>query len=215
MSIESERARWNERFSVEHYLFGTEPNRFLASQAHRLRPGTSALAVADGEGRNGVWLAGKGLRVTSFDLSQIGVDKARALAARQGVEIETGVADVNEWDWDERQYDLVVVVFVQFMTPGERERFFAGLPRAIAPGGLLMLQGYTPKQIEYATGGPKKVEQLYTAGLLRAAFAGLEILHLSEHEDMMSEGSGHQGMGALIDLVARKPHPSDPSHRPT
>lgn len=215
MSIESERARWNERFSVEHYLFGTEPNHFLASQAHRLRPGMSALAVADGEGRNGVWLAGKGLRVTSFDLSQIGVDKARALASRQGVEIETGVADVNEWDWDARQFDLVAVVFVQFMTPGERERFFAGVVRALAPGGVLMLQGYTPRQLEYATGGPKKVDQLYTAGLLRAAFAGLEVLHLSEHEDMMSEGSGHQGMAALIDLVARKPHHSDPSHRPT
>jgi 2-polyprenyl-3-methyl-5-hydroxy-6-metoxy-1,4-benzoquinol methylase len=215
VSIDSERARWNERFSVEHYLFGTEPNHFLASQAHRLRPGTSALAVADGEGRNGVWLAGRGLRVTTFDLSKVGVEKAQALAARQGVEIETSVADVNEWDWDARQFDLVVVVFVQFMTVPERERFFSGTVRALVPGGLLMLQGYTPKQLEYATGGPKKVEQLYTAGLLRAAFAGLEVLHLREHEEMMSEGSGHQGMGALIDLVARKPHHSDPPHRPT
>ena len=215
MSIESERARWNERFSVEHYVFGTEPNHFLASQAHRLRPGTSALAVSDGEGRNGVWLAGRGLRVTSFDLSKVGVEKAQALATRQGVEIETSVADVNEWDWNARQFDLVVVVFVQFMTPPERESFFAGLPRAIAPGGLLMLQGYTPKQIEYATGGPKKVDQFYTPELLRASFAGLDILHLLEHEEMMSEGTGHQGMGALIDLVARKPAHSDPSHRPT
>lgn len=215
MSIESERARWNERFSVEHYLFGTEPNHFLASQAHRLRSGMSALSVADGEGRNGVWLAGRGLRVTTFDLSMVGVEKARALAARQGVEIETSVADVNEWDWGGRQFDLVVVVFVQFMTVPERELFFAGTLRALAPGGLLILQGYTPKQLEYATGGPKKVEQLYTAGLLRDAYAGLEFLHLREHEDMMSEGSGHQGMAALIDLVARKPRYSDPSLRPT
>jgi len=209
LSIDSERARWNERFSVEHYLFGTEPNEFLASQAHLLRPDMSVLSVADGEGRNGVWLAGRGLRVTSFDLSKVGVEKAQALAARQGVKIETSVADVNDWDWDARQFDLVVVVFVQFMTVPERERFFAGTVRALAPGGLLMLQGYTPGQLEYATGGPKKVEQLYTAELLRAAFAGLEILHLREHEDMMSEGSGHQGMAALIDLVARKPLQSD------
>ena len=181
MSIESERTRWNERFSVDHYHFGTEPNHFLASQAHRLRPGMSALSVADGEGRNGVWLAGRGLRVTTFDLSMVGVEKARALAARQGVEIETSVADVNEWDWGGRQFDLVVVVFVQFMTVPERERFFAGTLHALTPGGLLILQGYTPKQLEYATGGPKKVEQLYTAGLLRDAYAGLEFLHLREH----------------------------------
>jgi 2-polyprenyl-3-methyl-5-hydroxy-6-metoxy-1,4-benzoquinol methylase len=205
MSIEAERLRWDERFSVEGYHFGTEPNGFLASQAQLLHPGMSALCVADGEGRNGVWLASLGLQVTAFDLSAIGVDKARRLAARKGVELEHIIADVNQWDWDARRFDRVVVVFVQFMTVPERERFFAGVIRAIAPGGMLMLQGYTPRQLEYGTGGPKQIEQLYTARLLREAFAPLEILHLREHEDVMNEGHGHQGMSALIDLVARKP----------
>ena len=207
--IASERKRWNERFSVDHYHFGTEPNHFLASQSERLRPGMSALCVSDGEGRNGVWLATRGLHVTSFDLSPVGVEKARRLAAERGVDIKATVADVNAWDWDARRFDLVVVVFVQFMTVPERERFFAGVQRALAPGGLLILQGYTPKQLEYGTGGPKKVEQLYTAELLGSAFAGLEILHLREHEDPMNEGHGHQGMSALIDLVAsRTPEPA-------
>ena len=205
MSIESERARWNERFSVPHYHFGTEPNHFVAAQAPRLKAGMSALCVSDGEGRNGVWLAERGLKVTTFDLSPVGVDKARALARERGVAMEASVADVNTWDWHARQYDVVVVVFVQYMTVPERTRFFEDVRHAIAPGGLLLLQGYGPKQIEYGTGGPKNVEQLYTAELLQSAFAGLDILHLAEHEDLMDEGHGHQGMSALIDLVARKP----------
>jgi SAM-dependent methyltransferase len=205
MSIDSERARWNERFSVAHYHFGTDPNGFVASQAHRLRPGMSALCVCDGEGRNGVWLAEQGLRVSTFDLSPVGVEKALKLAAQKGVQLEASVADVNEWDWGSRQYDLVVVVFVQFMTVPERDRFFSGLIRSLAPGGLLVLQGYGPKQLEYGTGGPKQLEQLYTADMLRRDFASLEILHLREHEDVMDEGHGHKGMSALIDLVARRP----------
>jgi SAM-dependent methyltransferase len=204
VSIESERTPWDARFMAEGYHFGTEPNAFLASQAQLLRPGMSALCVADGEGRNGVWLAGRGLRVTAFDLSRIGVEKARKLAAQKAVELEQVIADVNAWEWNARQFDLVVVIFVQFMTVPERTRFFAGVLNALAPGGLLVLQGYGPRQLEYGTGGPKQIEQLYTPGLLRDAFSSLEILHLREHEDAMSEGHAHQGMSALIDLVARK-----------
>jgi len=205
MSQVSERARWDDRFSKDDYHFGTEPNGFVAGQAHLLAPGMSALSVADGEGRNSVWLAQQGLRVTAFDFSPVGVAKARRLAAVKGVEVEYHVANILEWDWDARQYDLLAAIFIQFLGPAERARVFAGMLRALAPGGILVLQGYGPKQLEYATGGPKQIENLYTAQLLRESFATLEILHLREHDETIAEGDAHCGMSALIDLVARKP----------
>jgi len=205
MSHASERARWDDRFSKDEYHFGTEPNSFVAAQAHLLKPGMSALSVADGEGRNSVWLAQQGLRVTAFDFSPVGVAKARRLAAAKGVEVEYHEANILDWDWDARQYDLLAAIFIQFLGPAERARVFAGMLRALAPGGILVLQGYGPKQLEYATGGPKQLENLYTAQLLRGAFAALEILHLREHDETIAEGDAHTGMSALIDLVARKP----------
>ena len=205
VELSAERVRWDTRFGGEDFHFGTAPNRFLASQVRLLEPGMSALCVADGEGRNGVWLARQGLRVTAFDFSPVGVEKARRLARESGVVLEHHVADINAWDWDARQFDVVAVIFTQFAAPQERGRMFAGVVRTLAPGGILVLQGYTPRQLEYGTGGPKQVERLYTEALLRDSFASLEILHLAEHEDTVEEGHGHRGKSALIDLVARKP----------
>jgi SAM-dependent methyltransferase len=204
MPFPSAADHWSERFSGAEYHFGTEPNAFLASQAGRLRPGMRALCVADGEGRNGAWLARRGLRVTSFDLSPVGVEKARRLAREAGVTLDARVADINRWDWDAARYDVVVAIFIQFASPAERAEIFAGMMRALAPGGLLLLQGYTPRQLEYKTGGPSVAENLYDQALLRASFAQLEILHLAEHDDVVREGKGHSGMSALIDLVARR-----------
>jgi 2-polyprenyl-3-methyl-5-hydroxy-6-metoxy-1,4-benzoquinol methylase len=205
MSFPDEVQRWNSRFAGEHYLFGTAPNAFLATQAARLRPGMSAVSVADGEGRNSVWLAERGLRVTAFDVSPVGVEKARRLASERGVTVDYTVADIHAYDWGARQHDAAVAIFIQFADPRERTRIFAGLRQALAPGGVLILQGYTPRQLEYRTGGPPRAENMYTEPLLREAFAGLEILHLAEHDDEIHEGQGHHGMSALIDLVARKP----------
>jgi SAM-dependent methyltransferase len=196
--------RWNERYSAEDYVFGTEPNAFLASQRDLLVPGQRALAVADGEGRNGVWLARQGLKVLSVDFSPAALEKARRLAERHGVTIETELADLRTWDWGEDRFDLVVAIFIQFAPPAERARMFENIKRCLKPGGLLILQGYTPKQIEYKTGGPPDVENLYTAALLRQAFADMTILHLREHEDVIEEGERHKGLSALVDMVARK-----------
>jgi len=205
VSAEDARTRWNQRFSADEYLFGTAPNAFLAAQQHRLRPGMTALAVADGEGRNGVWLAQQGLAVTAFDFSPVGLDKARRLAQRAGVRVEHHLADVADWDWAAREFDVVAAIFIQFAPPPQRARIFEGMMRALRPGGLLLLQGYTPKQVEYGTGGPPHAENMYTEALLRASFAPLEILHLAEHEEAVDEGKGHSGHSALIDLVARRP----------
>jgi 2-polyprenyl-3-methyl-5-hydroxy-6-metoxy-1,4-benzoquinol methylase len=200
----AERDRWNARFAADGFVFGTEPNAFLASQRGRLAPGMSALCVADGEGRNSVWLAKQGLGVTAFDFSPVGLAKAMKLAQQNGVKVDYHQADVNDWNWDAAQYDVVVAIFVQFTPPVQRARMFEGMIRALKPGGFLILQGYRPEQLRYATGGPKRVENLYTEPLLRESFAALEILHLTSHDDVVDEGAGHKGMSALIDLVAQR-----------
>ena len=196
--------RWNQRFSAPGYLFGTAPNRFLETQRTRLKAGQRALAVADGEGRNGVWLAQQGLRVTSVDFSPVALEKARELAKRAGVEIETIEADLANWTWPSAAYDVVVAIFIQFAPPPMRKAMFAGMQAALRPGGLLVLEGYRPQQVDYGTGGPPHRENMYTKGLLESAFAGMEILHLAEYDAVIEEGEGHKGLSALIDLVARK-----------
>lgn len=198
-------AFWDERYATDDYIFGTAPNRFLESQVAYIRPGMQALSIADGEGRNGVWLAGQGARVHAVDFSAAALDKARKLASARGVTLEFEQADVLDWNWPDAAYDLVAAIFIQFAPPPERDRIVAGIRRCLKPGGLLILQGYTPKQVEFGTGGPPHAANMYTAELLRDWFGDWDILHLAEHESVISEGSHHHGLSALIDLVARKP----------
>lgn len=197
--------RWNKRFAQDEYVFGERPNAFLARQKERLAGCRTALSVADGEGRNGVWLAEQGIRVTAVEGSPVGQEKARRLAARRGVTLDFVLADLATWTWPEQAFDAVVGIFIQFAGPGLRERIFAGMRRALKPGGLLLLEGYRPEQIAYGTGGPKVEENLYTEAMLREAFAGMTIELLDAYDAEIEEGSGHAGMSALIDLVARAP----------
>jgi cyclopropane fatty-acyl-phospholipid synthase-like methyltransferase len=199
----SEVERWQTRFSAPGYAFGKEPNAFLKAQAHRLRPGQRALSVADGEGRNGVWLAEQGLDVLAIDFSAAGLAKARALAAERGVPLRTELADVTTWQWPHEAFDVIVAIFI-FVEPHERPAFFNNLKRALKPGGLLLLQGYRPEQLNYRTGGPPKAERMYTRAILQEGFGDMAALDISEHDSMISEGASHAGMSALIDMVARK-----------
>jgi SAM-dependent methyltransferase len=198
------RSTWDARFARDDYIFGTAPNVFLTQQAPRLHPGQRALCVADGEGRNSVWLAQQGLAVTAFDISPRGVDKARALAQRHGVAVDYAVADVDGFAWTPAAFDVVVAIFIQFAPPVQRSRLFAQMIEALLPGGLLLLQGYTPRQIDYATGGPGRADHLYTPELLREAFGAHEIVELREHDNVLAEGTQHAGMSALIDCVVRR-----------
>lgn len=206
MTEAKELARWNGRFAdPDSYVFGTAPNAFLAAQRHRLRAGQAALAIADGEGRNGVWLAEQGLDVLSVDFSPVGLAKAGRLAESRHVALRTETADLATWEWGAARFDVVAAIFIQFAAPAFRQAIFRHIREVLRPGGLVILQGYRPEQLAYRTGGPSQAENMYTAALLREAFAGFEILHLAEHDDVLAEGEGHGGMSALIDLVARKP----------
>jgi SAM-dependent methyltransferase len=200
----SELERWEARFAAADYIFGTAPNAFLKSQAHRLDPGQKALALADGEGRNGVWLAERGLDVLALDFSPNALKKARALAAVRGVNLKIERADLEQWSWPPAAFDVIVAIFIQFADPPFRQKLFAGMKRALKPGGLLLMQGYRPEQINYRTGGPPQAENMYTRALLEEAFGDFASIDIKEHDSMVEEGSAHAGMSALIDFVGRK-----------
>jgi len=199
----SEQERWETRFSGAGYAFGKEPNAFLKSNAERLRGRKTALSVADGEGRNGVWLAEQGLDVLAVDFAPTALAKARALAAERGVSLKTEVADLTRWRWPVGAFDVVAAIFI-FVDPPDRPAFFANLKAALKPGGLLLLQGYRPEQLNYRTGGPPDAARTYTRPLLEAAFGDMAELAIREHDSVISEGTAHVGMSALIDLVATK-----------
>ncbi|WP_094463861.1 SAM-dependent methyltransferase [Pannonibacter phragmitetus] len=196
---------WDDRYRGEDYLFGREPNAFLAREAHRLEPGRRVLAVADGEGRNGVFLAGRGLRVHAIDASSVALEKSETLAREVGVGIELELADLGTWQWPIETYDYIVAIFIQFADPVLRAQLFENMKQAVRPGGLILLQGYRPEQVDLGTGGPPQRDHMYTRQFLLDAFADFEILDLEEHDTVIHEGRGHDGLSALIDLVARRP----------
>jgi SAM-dependent methyltransferase len=202
---------WSKRYSDagKDYLFGIEPNRFLARREKLLQAGHNAISIADGEGRNSVWLAELGLEVTGIEISAVAIEKARHLAASRKVHVDFVQADILAPGWPPTDlhdaFDWVVGIFIQFVGPEWRERQFEVMKRLTRPGGRILLQGYTPKQLEYRTGGPSSVENLYTRENLGEAFSDWEIEELVEYEDTLAEGSGHVGLSALIGMVACKP----------
>jgi SAM-dependent methyltransferase len=201
----SEYERWEARYAKPDYEFGKAPNEFLASCKALLPKSGRALSVADGEGRNGVWLAEQGLDVTAIDFSPTAQKKARVLAAERNVSVNFVQTDVHTWAYAQAAFDVVVEIFTQFSTPAERAVKWAGMRRALKSGGLLIVQGYTPKQLDYATGGPKQLEQLYTGMLLLEAFGDFRDLKITEEERELREGAAHAGMSAVIGLTGRKP----------
>jgi SAM-dependent methyltransferase len=203
--FDNPRDAWDARYRSDEYIFGIEPNVFLASQEKYFTAGSRVLAVADGEGRNGVWLAQRGCKVCSVDISPVAVEKAKKLALDRNVHIEFAISDLMEWEWPEAAFDVVACIFIQFASPRMRKKLFDGFRRTLRPGGVVIMEGYGVKQLQNTSGGPRELENLYTPQILRDAFAGWELLLLREYDAMLDEGPKHRGMAALIDLVARKP----------
>lgn len=194
---------WNDRFATPDYVFGREASQFVVRNEPKLAGGSRLLCIADGEGRNSVYLARKGHIVDANDYAVNAIAKAKALAAEAGVTVNFAEVDLGGWTWPVNRYDAVFAVFFQFAWPPVRDQIFAGLKRCVVPGGRIFLHGYTPKQLEYRTGGPPEVERLYTEEMLQASFGDCEIEELRTYEVDLAEGPGHDGRSALIDLVAR------------
>lgn len=195
---------WDERYSGEEFAYGTEPNEFLAQMADRLPPGGRVLSLAEGEGRNAVFLAGRGHAVTAVDASRVGLAKARRLAESRRVEIELHVADLTDYAIEPAAWDGIVSIFCHVpdtVRAALHRRVVAGLK----PGGVLILEAYTPAQLAYGTGGPKEVERTMTLDALRTELAPLEFEHAAELEREVIEGFYHTGTGAVVQLIARKP----------
>ncbi|WP_114653034.1 class I SAM-dependent methyltransferase [Polynucleobacter necessarius] len=206
MSFTDATQLWNERFDKEEFIFGKEPNEYLVEQVSQyLKPDSSVLCIADGEGRNGIWLAKQGMHVTGFDVSDIALAKANQFAKDNQVNIQYSLCDTDGFNWQTNSYDAIIAIFIQFADPEMRARIFKQVHQALKPGGIFILQGYTPKQLEYKTGGPSLIEHLYTEEMIRELSHEFEILDLQRYEKELSEGARHTGMSALLGMVAKKP----------
>ena len=189
---------WEERYATSNdYLFGRAPAHVLRENGWIAEGAKTALCVGDGEGRNSVFLAESGIEVTSFDLSATAIERTQTLAAETGVAVDASVSEWADWDWS-HTFDLVVAIFVQFTGPELRPQQFENLRAATRPGGRLLLHGFTPKQLDYKTGGPPVVENLYTEELLLDTFGDWNIARLASYEREQTSGTAHVGNAALI-----------------
>ncbi len=193
---------WDERYSEPGFAYGTEPNDFLRERAAQLQPGRT-LSLAEGEGRNAVFLAGLGHEVTAVDASAVGLDKARQLAAERGLDIDTRVADLAAFEIEAGGWDNIVSIFCH-LPPEVRRRLHRAVVAGLRPGGMLLLEAYTPAQIALGTGGPPVAELTMTLGALREELAGLNFLHAAEREREVIEGRYHTGRAAVVQVLARK-----------
>lgn len=196
---------WDERYAeAGGYPFGEAPNAYLRSQSWRLRAGMRAVVPGDGGGRNGVWLAERGLVVTSLDWSPVGVARARDLAVRRGVAMTAQVADVSRWDWPPAAFDCAVWIYLH-LPPEDRAAAAAGLVRALAPGGIVILECFTPAQQGRRSGGPKDPALLWSRAVVESCFPQFTILELTEGTVLLDEGPRHQGPAEVVRGVLRKP----------
>lgn len=195
--------RWDERFSVTEYVYGTVANDFLIQSLPLLPQGGTALCLAEGEGRNAVFLAKQGYGVTAVDSSAVGLAKAEKLAEEHQVSITTSVADLADYPLPPQTYDLIVAIFCH-LPPPVRRRVFSQIPASLTSGGMFLLEGYTPKQLEYGTGGPPDVNLLLQLHELRQELAPLHFLHGEEVVREVREGRLHTGEGAVVQVIAVK-----------
>jgi SAM-dependent methyltransferase len=194
---------WDARYGDTDFAYGDQPNDFLREQAALLPPG-DALCLAEGEGRNGVHLAELGHRVTVQDLSAVGLAKARRLAAERGVSIETCCGDLQEFRPRPESTDLVVAIWMH-LPPPLRASVLAQAIAALRPGGHLILEAYSPRQLALGTGGPPSIELLVEPEQIRRELTGLELLVLVERQRQIHEGPYHHGTSAVVQAVGRKP----------
>ena len=194
---------WDQRYNTPEYIYGKTPNDFLVEMIDRLPKG-EVLSLAEGEGRNGVYLAQQGCRVTGVDSSAIALQKARNLAAERGVQLNTLHRNLSELEIEPAAWDAVVSIFCHLPAP-LRASLHRQVVQGLRPGGCLLLEAYTPRQLEFRTGGPPTIELMMDLKTLRQELKGLNLEHAREVERDIREGSYHNGRSAVVQILARKP----------
>lgn len=189
---------WDDRFRRDDFIYGTDPNEFVAAMAERI-PAGPVLCLAEGEGRNAVHLATLGHAVTAVDQSEVGLSKARRLAAARGVSITTCVADLATFRIPPVMWSGIVMTYGH-LPPPLRASVLAASVHGLRPGGVFLLEAYTPAQLAYATGGPKDPTLLMTAEALRGELTGLRFEVCRELERHVVEGPGHTGLAAVVQV---------------
>lgn len=193
---------WDQRYSGNTYAYGTEPNDFLVAMNDKLTAG-KALCLAEGEGRNAVWLAQQGFDVTAVDSSEVGLKKAQKLAKVRGVKIKTVHADLTDYQIPDKSWDLIVSIFCH-IPPLLRKTVHKKCVKGLRAGGMMLLEAYTPLQLRYNSGGPSSAELMMDVSSLSTEFCALKFIHFQETIRQINEGNFHQGTGAVVQLLARK-----------
>jgi cyclopropane fatty-acyl-phospholipid synthase-like methyltransferase len=191
---------WNERYATTEYLYGTEANTFLVENAHLLRG--PVLSLSEGEGRNAVFIASRGLHVLGVDCSEVGLEKAQTLAQSRGLVVETEVADLDEYQPKERHFGSVVSIFAH-LPSSIRRRLYPLIEKALKPNGIVLLEAYSENQLGKNTGGPKDIDMLMRVETLRQEFPNLKPVLAREIDREVSEGEGHTGMASVVQFIAR------------
>jgi len=194
---------WDQRYAEEGFAYGTKPNDFLIESTSKLQPGGNVLCLAEGEGRNAVYLAENGFKVSCVDLSPVGLGKAAALALSRSVSIETHVADLGDYQISAESYDAIISIFCH-LPPAIREHVHGQIHKGLRPGGIFILEGYSKQQINYNTGGPRKPEMLMDLDSVKQELEPLSFLHAIEAERLITEGKYHNGTGAVIQVIGIK-----------
>ncbi|MGJ7921123.1 class I SAM-dependent methyltransferase [Neobacillus sp. LXY-4] len=197
-------SHWNNRFQSEHYVYGTKPNEFLQDVIEKVTLTGNVLAIAEGEGRNAVYLAEQGLNVTAWDYAESGLAKTKKLAESRGVSVKTELVDLNDVNWKPEQWDHLTCIFGHFPTP-LRQKTLLGVKDAIKPGGYFVTEVYSIHQLPYQSGGPKEMDFLYRPEEFLQTFSDWRIVHFFMGETVRHEGELHNGLCHVIQFVGQKP----------
>lgn len=196
---------WNARFEGKTFHYGRSPAAFVRDHMVGLGQGARVLTIAEGEGRNAVWLARQGYHVTAIEPTESGRAKALDLAARHDVKLDWWSESLDGFDWPDGSFDAALGCFFQFAAPDFRSRILAGLGRSVRSGGQVFLHGFSIRQMANSSGGPKIEEQLWSVPLILAAYPGWQVIRAQEYDAVLDEGPGHSGPAALVDVIVRKP----------
>ena len=194
---------WDKRFNTDEYVYGEAPNAFVKQQAHLLKRGMRVLAIAEGEGRNAVWLAEQGVNVDMWDYSQVGLDKANRLAERRGVTLHTRLVDLAVADWSIDTYDAIVCIYGHF-PDNVKKSVLEGVKRALKPDGYFVTEVYSEAQLDYGTGGPKQKELLYTPADFSTLMNSFKTIHFFDGTVERYEGALHNGESAVLQYIGQK-----------